>query len=773
MRDIVLLRVLAPPQLPADVPPESLFENLLINAGKELGLGDIAVECVGYGQFVHILLAVPRSKKDILQSIIFASYPEADVQEVEEYVDTVPRGAFVAAARITLKRADVYPILTYDNTDMRNVPTLTPGAETEPVDRKPRKIAQLFTALASTELHDQLWFQMVIRYVPNNFWFHLRRTAKGRVDRLAHVFNLRDYLRTPGKETLDAMREKKAKEKGNMMPLLACIRCVSVSERSMEEARRRLHAVTGALTEFNHIDINDFAVTELRITRPFLREYRRRALTHAYFFTPREAATLAFVPDPATVPNVTRVLSRKLPPPQNLPEISQPDVSPLGYTNYHNILVPFGLPLADRRRNMTVVGESGVGKELALQRLILNDIEQGRGVAVVDAHGTLIEGILPFIPRERLGDVLLLDPSDPRCPVTFNPLEGVSPTVIVQFIQALATIGQGLLQNAWTAEAEQLLHYTFSALLSSQGATLLSAISLYKDPAERRRIAQGVQDALARNFWVSEFDQWSQLSPSAVAISTVLAKLGQLLSSPILRRILGRPHSSFSMEQMIGRGGILLWNVPQGYLGEQASMLLGSLFLTRLGLAVVERAHTARPLHDFFLYVDNFPSFVMGNMAEVLSGARQYPLNLVLAHQRVSELSEDLRKLVFGNVGTLLTFRVGKEEGGMLEDVFESACTAEDFVNLGLNEFFLRTEIDGKKYPPFSGRLMALPDKARVRKEDVAEAVRRNFPPVPQTRVHRDSTQPSQPGAAPQRKKQAVARRQEKFSTQPSPSHMR
>jgi|GEM_PF-3926492 len=731
MRDLCLLRVIIPPALPTDQPPEALFENMLINAAKELGGSEMSLECVGYGQYMNLLIGVSKKKRAIMESILFASYPDADIQMVEDYVQAVnPKTMHVAAARVVLKNTDTYPIITYENREQANVPSLTPGTAAAPYDKTAIKISQLFTAFSTVHQHDQLWMQMIIKFLPNNTWFHFRRESRMALSRTMRQFNVRDYLRPSGKGKLEEVKEQRAKEKGDMLPLHVTIRCLCVSATSNEDARQHLEALLGNMKQFNHIDLNELIPKHVKQTGTFLSEYRRRSLTKPYFFTPREAATLIFVPDPAVMPNVVHVQSRKLSPPPTLPDAVQRDSFPIGYTNYHNVSLPFGMKIQDRRRNIHVIGESGVGKEQFLQRMIVNDIERGYGVSVVDPHGTIIDGVLPFIPRERLKDVLFLDLADERCPISFNPLERLSQAQQSQFVRALVRICQRIIGTSWNPETEQLLNYTFSALLGSEGTTLFSAISLYKDPAARKQIAEGVHDALTKNFWLADFERWSELSPSSAAISGVLNKLGQLLSAPVLRRVLGHPKSSFDIENVVESRKIILWSVPKGLVGEEASMLLGSLFTARLGLSVAERVHTNNRNEDYFVYVEDFPSFELQDLQEIFTAARQYPLNFVLAHQRMTELDDEMRKAIIGNVGNVVSFRIAKGEAEKLLPEFDP-LTEGDFVNLPNNNFYISMEIDGKRYPPFSGCAMGLPEKARVRREDISEATVRNSPPTP------------------------------------------
>lgn len=747
MRTPCILRIIAPPRFPPEPGQEALFETLLTNLAKETD-GQFAIECVGYGQLVHVLVIVDKTKQSVAQSVIFATYPDADVQTAEEYVHGAdPRQSHIAGAVLTLKYSDIYPITMY--ADKQSVPGVSPGSATTasspsstaastgtPATPEAKKISQLFTAMATTHAGDQLWLQVVVKSLHNTLGRNFKRKIQLWLSKFFHIFWIRDYFRPEGMTAIRLRRNEKAYAKGKLSQMKVNIRCASIAAKSHADARRQLEALLGAFRSFSKVDHNYIIARYVSDSPIFLHDYANRVLRTPYVLTTREIATLVFVPDPQIVPNIVHVLSRKAAPPQTLPKVtangktprkSPANITALGETNYRNIALPFGITLRDRRRNMFIMGASGTGKETLQREMILSDIEQGHGIAIIDPHGQIIDDVLPHIPRTRAGDVLFLDPTDREHPIAFNPLDGIPDTLRVQFIQNLIRISKKLLGDAWTIDAEHLLSFTFSALLETKEASLLSFISLYQEEKYRTQIADAMHDSLAKSFWSTEFQKWAERSEAAAAMSAVLNKMGQLLSSPLLRDILGQPRSSFVIEDLIREQKIILWKVPKGVLGQEASMLLGSLFAARLGLSVVEKTNDEDGARDFHVYMDDFRSFVMENMTEMLKSSEQYALNFTLCDQSITDMDDAMQKTIFSNVGTLLTFRTGKEDAEQLVSEFSPPFDANDLMNLPNNDFYVKMEIAGRKFPPFSGRITPRKREPQVRVEDVRKLSQKQF----------------------------------------------
>ena len=727
MASQVLLHIVVPKAGDTGQPPEAVFEVLLVNLCKEIR-GRVSLECVGYGQYVYLILGVDEEHSQTVQSLVYASFPEAEIEIIEDYASRIDPGSMpIAAATVTLRRSDAYPIQTYDERLQADAEALSTGTgnASAPSGEAKKNMHQLFSAASTIDPDAQMWIQIVAEIVRNGMWFHFKQRMRNVLGRMLHVFVLRDYVRSRGQGEIQKFREEQAQKKGDMVPMRATIRCACVA-RTKKDADRLLRTLLASLHQFDHVDLNGFSPRKAKDIRAFLERYRARASGPSFAFTPKELATIYHFPDPAEVPNVIHVLSRRVAPPQDLPRASEPGVVSLGIANYHNSSLPFGIRQEDRQRNCYVVGESGSGREILLQRMILSDIERGRGVAVLDPHGMIVDGILPFIPPERVGDVLLMDPSDTQYPIAFNPLEGIPETLRVQFVDAVIGMVRKMLGSNWSPDTEHLLRYTLGALLNIQGATLLTQISLYKDPEQRGLLAGQIRDALIRQFWTVEYEQWSQFRDAPGAVNLIMHTLGQLLSSAALQPILGQPRSSFNLREMMRERKILLWKVPKGYLGEQAAVLLGSLFAIRLGLESFEQSfHGER--RDFHFYMDEFYSFQTEGLVQMMQAAQQYPLHYVLSHQNLGQLDDDTRKLILANVGAMVCLRVGKDDAEIMAKELAHSCTVEDLLNLNAGEFFVKMTVSGKHRPPFTGRILPLPTEARVRPQDVLNASRRQF----------------------------------------------
>lgn len=351
---------------------------------------------------------------------------------------------------------------------------------------------------------------------------------------------------------------------------------------------------------------------------------------------------------------------------------------------------------------MYVIGKTGMGKSTLLEHMIVQDIRSGEGLAVVDPHGDLVERVLRFVPRRRLNDVVYVNPADLDYPVAFNVMEAVNPARRHLVASGLIAVFKKLYGDTWGPRLEYILRNTVLALLEHEHATLLGITRMYVDDDFRRRIVSRVRDDVVRVFWTEEFEGYTKQFRSE-AVAPIQNKIGQFLSSPLIRNIVGQVCSTIDLRRVMDEGKILLLNLSKGRIGEDNAALLGALFVTNLQLAAMSRVEVPeaeRP--DFFLYVDEFQDFATESFANILSEARKYRLCLVVAHQYTGQLDETVRDAVFGNVGTIVAFRVGAKDAEELEDEFGPVFAARDLVELTKFDCYLRLMIDGVASQPFS-----------------------------------------------------------------------
>jgi len=387
-----------------------------------------------------------------------------------------------------------------------------------------------------------------------------------------------------------------------------------------------------------------------------------------------------------------------------------PDLTPLGYYNFRNQQKKFGIKIDDRRRHIYVIGKTGVGKTTLLENMAIADIRSGKGVAIVDPHGEFAEKMLDFVPEERLDDVIYFDPSDMEYPIAFNPMEQVGTEFRHLVASGLMGVFKKIWADAWSARMQYILNNTLLALLENPGATLLGILRMFSNQDYRKQVVNNLKDPVIKAFWQDEFSKYSQRFETE-ALAAIQNKVGQFVSNPLVRNILGQPHSSLNMRDIMDSGKIFICNLSKGKIGEDNSSLLGAMIITRLQLAAMSRVDLPEEKRrDFFLYVDEFQNFATESFANILSEARKYRLSLVLAHQYIGQLrtgdSTMVRDAVFGNVGTIISFRVGAEDAEFLEKEFMPEFLQNDLVNLSKANVYIKLMIDGVASRPFSAETM-------------------------------------------------------------------
>ncbi len=378
------------------------------------------------------------------------------------------------------------------------------------------------------------------------------------------------------------------------------------------------------------------------------------------------------------------------------------DITLFAKTNYRGAMIPFGIKTDDRRRHMYVIGKTGMGKSTMLENMVIQDIRAGRGLAVVDPHGDLIEKIVKYIPSYRINDVVYLNPADAAFPVAFNILESVDPTHRHLVASGLISVFKKIWADSWGPRLEHILRNTILALIEYPGSTLLGVTRMLVDKVYRKKVVDHLSDPIVKAFWRDEFASFNEKFRSE-AVSPIQNKIGQFLSSSIIRNIVGQPKSTIDMREIMDSGKILLLNLAKGRIGEDNASLLGAMMITKIQLAAMSRIDIPEPeRRDFFLYVDEFQNFATESFASILSEARKYRLDLIIAHQYIEQLDEKVQPAVFGNVGTIICFRVGAGDAEFLAKEFIPVFEETDLVNLTKYDMYLKLMIDGVASEPFS-----------------------------------------------------------------------
>jgi CxxC-x17-CxxC domain-containing protein len=385
-----------------------------------------------------------------------------------------------------------------------------------------------------------------------------------------------------------------------------------------------------------------------------------------------------------------------------MPQDNSKEITVVGQTNFRGIKRAFGIYPDDRRRHLYVIGKTGVGKSTLLENMIAQDIASGKGVGLVDPHGDTAERLLDSIPPWRVNDVVYFDPSDVEYPIAFNVLEAIDPNYKYLVASGLVSSLKKIWADSWGPRLEYILRNTILALLDYPSSTMLGIMRMLSDKNYRKKVISAINDPVIKAFWVNEFSNYNEKFRSE-AISPIQNKVGQFLSSAIIRNIVAQPKSTIDMADIMDNGKILLINVSKGKIGEDNSALLGAMLITKIQLAAMDRAKIPEEeRRDFYLYVDEFQNFATESFASILSEARKYRLNLTIAHQYITQMEEVVRDAVFGNVGTMVSFRVGAFDAEFLEKEFAPVFTETDLVNLAKYTAYIKLMINGITSKPFS-----------------------------------------------------------------------
>ncbi|MFZ6015213.1 MAG: type IV secretory system conjugative DNA transfer family protein [Patescibacteria group bacterium] len=403
-------------------------------------------------------------------------------------------------------------------------------------------------------------------------------------------------------------------------------------------------------------------------------------------------------------------------------------------TNFRNQRRRFGIKTDDRRRHMYIIGKTGMGKTVLQENMVMSDVMAGHGVCYIDPHGDTAEKLLDYIPSNRINDVVYFNPADLEFPVGFNILESVAESQKHLVASGLMGVFKKIWPDVWSPRMEYILLNCVHALLDYPGATLLGINRLLVDDDYRARVVAKIRDPIIKTFWVAEFASWTD-KYKAEALPAIQNKVGQFLSASVIRNIVSQVKSTIDIRKIMDDGKILIVNLSKGRIGEENMRLLGGMIISRMQMAAMERVDMLEEdRRDFYLFVDEFQNFANESFASILSEARKYHLSLTIAHQYIEQLTEEVRAAVIGNVGTIVSFRVGSTDAEFLEKEFLPVFTSEDLVNLPKFTIYLKLMVDGVATSPFSAT--TLPPMARLTgNEEKVIAVSRERYAIPRAQI--------------------------------------
>ena len=514
----------------------------------------------------------------------------------------------------------------------------------------------------------------------------------------------------------DKTRIAEAEKKATKLGYQTKIR-VAILGESQSAARLRMQAIIGTFKQFNSTNLNGFRMTNDSFKKEDLAKYKARLFAdRGYILNIEEVASVFHLPHTnVETPNIVWANSKTAEPPATLPVLTgnnaiDENISAFGLTNFRGINHQFGMLRGDRSRHVYIIGQTGAGKSGTLELFALSDIYHNQGYAIIDPHGDFAIDNMKFIPASRLNDVVYFNPADTAHPLGFNPLEVTDPNQKSNISSEVIGVLKRMFGDSWGPRLEYILRYTILALLDRPNTTMLDITRMLTDKKFRKETLSYCQDTVVLQFWNVEFASWNDKF-QAEAIAPVLNKVGAFTANPVIRNIIGQPQSTFNIRQIMDEGKILIVNLSKGLIGEDNASILGSFLVTKIQLAAMSRSDIPdiRDRRPFYLYVDEFQNFATDSFATILSEARKYGLNLTVANQYISQMNETVRDAVFGNVGTMITFRVSADDSPILAKQFEPQFESADLLQMHNRNFVINMVINGEKTPAFSARTLNLP----------------------------------------------------------------
>ncbi|MBU2213406.1 type IV secretory system conjugative DNA transfer family protein [Patescibacteria group bacterium] len=688
---------------------EPQFAQLLNNLHEQLRGAKISFELASINQHVYFFVMAPRKLRELIIGQIYSIFPDAVIEEQKmDYADeSVLKQGHLFSARLAKRRPDIYPWKRYDEFEGDS-------------------LAGLFTVMSKSEEGQQLWAQVVVQPIKDDLKFNFRRSVMYWINRFRKLVRIRDFIKARGQKDFRRREKEVLSKKSEERQYKVSIRVAAIANDETK-AQGQLTALLQAYAQFNTIDHNGFNISKRSKGENALKRWKARSLDDSFWMSISELAGIYHFPDPDIVPHIVHVMARRSEPPLDLPKAIEKNVLSFGLTNFHNQQIPFGLLRQDRARHLYVVGKSGTGKSKLLELLIATDIKEGKGVCVMDPHGDLVDAVIKHVPEDRVNDVIYFNPMDIDFPIAFNPMQAVTPELKLRVTIGFIEIFKKLFGSNWTPRLEHVLRQTTLALLDSKGTTVFSILKMLSDKNYRQKIVAKIEDAVVKNFWVNEFAAWSEKFDNE-AITPLLNKVGQLVSTNLIRNIIGQPFNTFNIRQVMDNQKIMLVKLNKGLLGEENAQILGAMMITKIEQAALERADTAEEERkEFYLYCDEFQYFATNTFAEILSEARKYRLSLTVAHQYMGQLDNYVRTTIFGNIGTIISFRVGAEDAAILEKEFNPVFKTRDIINLAVREFYIKMSVKGETRDAFSGTTTDCTTPTKHFKDDVVEFSRKTF----------------------------------------------
>ncbi|MBU0530873.1 MAG: type IV secretory system conjugative DNA transfer family protein [Candidatus Uhrbacteria bacterium] len=674
---------------------------------------EMAFEIVLEQGLIKFYYSIPRSLQQFVEEQLFSQYPDAHIEIMEDYNIFSPTGQIVGAY-LTFKRPVVFPIKTYKKLDNDPLDGLTNALSKIPEDsgvaiqyvvrsarpdwrQRGLKIAQ--DMQQGTKLDDAVAGK--------------KKGKKGGMAKdLLGGSEKQDQQKPDEPYRLSPLEEEAVKgleEKASKAGLAANIRVIVSSETS-EKAQMILSNVLGAFAQYNIYQFgNKFEKSVPGSKKQLVRDFIYRSFDDKYriVLNAEEMASMWHLPLPTTeTPNIHWMGARRSAAPTTIPK----EGLFLGTNEYRGVKTKIHIKRADRQRHMYIIGKSGSGKSVFMRNMIIQDIKNGEGVCVVDPHGDLVESVLGHIPKERVDDVIIFAPGDLERPMGLNMLEVKSADQADFAVQEMIAIFYQLFPPEMIGPMfEHNMRNVMLTLMSDPDnpGTIAEIPRMFSDQPYADEWIKKVKDPVVRAYWEKEMAQTSDFHKSEM-LGYLISKVGRFVGNEMMRNIIGQSHSAFDFRDVMDNKKILMVNLSKGKVGEINSKLLGMIIVSKLQMAAMGRADMPEEeRNDFYLYMDEFQNFVTGSIATILSEARKYRLDLIMAHQYLGQLvseggKTEVRDAVLGNAGTMLVCRIGVDDTEVLAKEFEPVFSGYDLVNADKYTWYTKMIVDNSTQKPFT-----------------------------------------------------------------------
>lgn len=671
----------------------------------------LSFEIVGLPGSIRFFVHTPKNLQDLIEKQINGVYPDAEIKIIEdkdfgqkqylvgnEY-NIFSENGKVAFASLKLKSLDYQPIKVFKDL---------------PVD----PLSSITSILAKMIEGEGAAIQIMVSPADDQ-WKKAGRAHITKVKKAEANPETAKYSQDP--KELEAIENKISKPGFNVV-----VRMV-VSSSTIESAKAHLSNIKSAFSQFN--SINSFTSNKHIFKGAFANDFIYRYMPmrgQTSVLTSEELATIFHFPNKAiTTPHILWITSKRAPAPMQTPTSGLY----LGKSTYRGLAKPVYMSLDDRRRHMYIIGKTGTGKSEFLKAMIMQDIKNGEGLAVIDPHGDLIEDMLPLIPPSRAEDVILFDPSDTARPMGLNMLEAQTEEQKHYVVSSIIGLMYKLFDPNKTGiigpRFEHAIRNAMLTVMYEEGSTFVEVVRVLTDANFVQELLPKVLDPIVRRYWTDQIAQTSDFHKSEV-LDYIVSKFGRFVTNKMIRNIIGQSFSSFNFRKVMDEGKILLINLSKGKIGEENSNFLGLVIVPKILVAAMSRQDMPMAQRrDFFLYVDEFQNFATPDFAQILSEARKYRLNLIVANQFIGQMEEEVKNAIFGNIGTLASFRVGVTDANYLQHEFQPTFTEADLINIERFNTYMKTIVNGEPVPPFSMDLTRnLAEEKQLENPRVAELIK-------------------------------------------------